>query len=307
MNLWPQFRSPLVWDAFDIISLLFVALLFWYVGMIPDLASLRDRAPRLLQKRLYAIGALGWRGSAAHWARWLQAYRILALLGLLQAVCTQCGASVMYAGTLEPGWHDTLLPAFFVVNAAFSGLAAVTVVVTIVRYIYPVESLITKRHLDILGRLILAAGLLSTYCYCADFFYTALAGTPYERAVMMQRWTGLYAGSFWLIVAAALLPIHLLWFGTARRRPLLLFVLGILVMAGMWADHFMLLVVTQHHDFLPSSQAFYTTSFWAVSTWIGTLGLFGALLLLVLRYLPVASIVESRRLAHQKAEAPPHA
>ena len=212
----------------------------------------------------------------------------------------------MYAGTLEPGWHDTLLPAFFVVNAAFSGLGAIAVVVTLVRYLYPIESLITERHLDSLGRLILAAGLLSTYCYCADFFYTALAGDPYERAVMLQRLTGLYAGSFWLIVIAALLPIHLLWFGGARRSPLLLFVLGILVMAGMWGDHFMVLVVTQHHDFLPSSQAFYTTSFWAVSTWIGTLGLFGALLLLVLRYLPVASIVESRLLARQQAEAAQH-
>ena len=212
----------------------------------------------------------------------------------------------MYAGTLEPGWHDTLLPAFFVVNAAFSGLGAVTVVVILVRYVYPIESLITERHLDILGRLILAAGLLSTYCYCADFFYTALAGDPYERAVMMQRLTGLYAGSFWLIVVAALLPIHLLWFGAVRRSPLLLFVLGILVMAGMWGDHFMVLVVTQHHDFLPSSQAFYTTSFWAVSTWIGTIGLFGTLLLLVLRYLPVASIVESGLLARQQAEVARH-
>ncbi len=306
LDLWPQFRSPLVWDAFDIISLLVVALLFWFVGMIPDLATLRDRAPGLWQKRLYAIGALGWRGSALHWARWLQAYRILALLAVLQAICTQCGASVMYAGTLEPGWHDTLLPAFFVVNAAFSGLGAVAVVVTLVRYLYPIESLITPRHLDILGRLILAAGLLSTYCYCADFFYTALAGDPYERAVMLQRLTGLYAGSFWLIVVAALLPIHLLWFAAVRRSPLLLFVIGIAVMAGMWGDHFMLLVVTQHHDFLPSSQAFYTTSFWAVSTWIGTLGLFGALLLLVLRYLPVASIVESRWLARQQAEIAQH-
>ncbi len=227
LDLWPQFRSPLVWDAFDIISLLVVALLFWFVGMIPDLATLRDRAPGLWQKRLYAIGALGWRGSALHWARWLQAYRILALLAVLQAICTQCGASVMYAGTLEPGWHDTLLPAFFVVNAAFSGLGAVAVVVTLVRYLYPIESLITPRHLDILGRLILAAGLLSTYCYCADFFYTALAGDPYERAVMLQRLTGLYAGSFWLIVVAALLPIHLLWFAAVRRSPLLLFVIGI--------------------------------------------------------------------------------
>ncbi len=249
LDLWPQFRSPLVWDAFDIISFLIVALLFWYVGMIPDLATLRDRATRLRRKQIYGVAALGWRGSAVHWARWLQAYRILALLGVLQAICTQCGASVMYAGTLEPGWHSTLAPAFYIINAAFSGIALVAVVVTIVRYIYPIESLITDQHLDMLGRVLLAVGLLSTYCYLADFFFTSLGGDAYDRSVMVRRLTGLYASSFWLIVAAALLPIHLLWFRSVRRSALMLFLLGILVMAGMWGDHFMELVVTQHRRF----------------------------------------------------------
>jgi len=269
--------------------------------MIPDLGTLRDRAKGLLRRRLYGIAALGWRGSAVHWSRWLQTYRILALLGLLQAIALQCGAAVMYAGTVEPGWHDTLLPAFFIVNATFSGAGAVAVVVAVVRYLYPVHSLITRRHLDVLGRIILAAGLLSTYCYCTDFFFTALGGDDYDRSLMMRRWTGLYAASFWLIVAASLLPIHLLWFRAMRRSALVLFIIGMLVMAGMWGDHFMVLITTQHRDYLPSSQHFYTTSFWAVTTWIGTVGLFGMLLLLVLRYLPVASIVESRLLAHQQA------
>lgn len=303
LGLWPQYRSPLVWDAYDIISLIGIAFLFWYIGMVPDLAVLRDRATGLRRKQLYGIAALGWRGSAVHWARWLQTYRILALLAVVQSVCLQSGAALEYAGTAEPGWHDTLLPAFFVVNAVFEGLGMVTVIVTLLRYIYPIESLITKRHLDMLGRLLLAAGLLSTYCYCTDFFFTALGGDGYDRSVMMRRWTGLYAGSFWLIVAAGLLPIHLLWFRRVRRSALLLFVLGIGAMAAMWGDHFMLLITTQHRDFLPSSQAFYTTSFWAVSTWIGTIGLFSALLLLVLRYLPVASIVENRLLSRQQSKA----
>ncbi len=306
LDLWPQFRSPLVWDAFDIISFLIVAVLFWYVGMIPDLATLRDRATRLRQKQIYGVAALGWRGSAVHWARWVQAYRILALLGVLQAICTQCGASVMYAGTLEPGWHSTLLPAFYIVNAAFSGLGLVALIVSVIRYIYPMKSLITDQHLDVLGRLILAAGLLSTYCYCADFFFTSLGGDSYDRSVMMRRLTGLYAPSFWLIVAAALLPIHLLWFRAVRHSALMLAVLGILVMAGMWGDRFMSLVITQHRDFLPSSQALYTIGIWAVVTWIGTIGLFGMLLLLALRYVPVASIVESRLLARQQAGVPLH-
>ena len=298
--LWPQFRSPLVWDAFDIISLIFVATMFWYVGMLPDLGTLRDRAQGLMRKRLYGIAALGWRGSAVHWARWLQTYRILALLGLLQALCLQSGAAVMYAGTVEPGWHDTLLPAFFFIDALFQGAGLIAVVVAIVRYVYPVKALITRRHLDVLGRILLAAGLLCTYCYCTDFFFTALGGDHYERSVMMRRWTGLYAASFWLIVGAGLLPIHVLWFRSMRRSGMVLFLVGLGAMAAMWGDHFMTLVVTQHRDFLPSSQAFYTTSFWAVTTWLGTIGLFGTLLLLVLRYAPVASIVESRLVAHQQ-------
>jgi Ni/Fe-hydrogenase subunit HybB-like protein len=301
LGLWPQFRSPLVWDAFDIISFLIIALLFWYIGMIPDLATLRDRAQRLRRRQVYGVAALGWRGSAVHWARWLQAYRILALLGVVQAIDTQSGASVMYAGTVEPGWHDTLLPAFFIINSAFSGLGLVAVVAAVIRYLYPVEALITRRHLEALGGLILAAGLLSTYCYGADFFFTALGGDAYDRAVMLSRFSGLYAGSFWLIVAAALLPIHLLWFGALRRSAAVLFVVGLLVLAGMWGDHFMVLVTTQHHDFLPSSQHFYITSFWAVTTWIGTLGVFATLMLLALRYLPVASIIELRITALQQA------
>jgi Ni/Fe-hydrogenase subunit HybB-like protein len=306
LDLWPQFRSPLVWDAIDIISFVIVAVLFWFVGMIPDLATLRDRATGLRRRQLYGIAALGWRGSAAHWARWLQAYRVLAWLGMLQAVCVQCGAAVMYAGTVEPGWHSTMLPAFYVVNASFSGLGAVAVVVCLLRYIYPIDSLIALRHLDMLARLLLATGLFCTYCYGADFFFTALGGDAYDRSVMLRRVTGIYAPSFWLTIIAALLPIHLLWFRAIRRSNFIMFALGILVMAGMWGNHFTELVVTQHRDFLPSSQAFYRASFWAVSTWVGTIGLFGALLLLVLRYLPVASIVESRPLARQQAELAPH-
>jgi hypothetical protein len=153
---------------------------------------------------------------------------------------------------------------------------------------------VTRAHLDILGRLLLAAGLMSTYCYCADFFFTALGGDDFDRSIMLRRFTGDYAFSFWLIVGAALLPIHLLWFRAIRRSTLMLCLIGLLVMLGMWSDHFMVLVITQHRDFLPSSQSFYVTSFWAVSTLLGTIGLFGTLLLLMLRYLPVASIIDLR-------------
>lgn len=298
--LWPQWRSPLVWDEFDIISFLVVSVLFWYVGMLPDLGTLRDRANRMTQKRLYGIAAIGWRGSAIHWYRWVQTYRILAILGVLQAACVQVGASVMYAGTVEPGWHDTLLPVLFLVTSALSGLGMIAVLVSTIRYLYPVESLITRQHLDVLGRIILAAGLLVTYCYAADFFFTALGGDDYDRGAMLRRFSGTYAWSWWLVVVCALLPVHLLWFAPIRRSAGMLAMIGMSVMAGVWGDHFMTLIPTQHRDFLPSSQAFYTTSFWAVTTFLGTIGLFAMLMLLVIRYVPIASIIESRLLARQQ-------
>jgi Ni/Fe-hydrogenase subunit HybB-like protein len=238
-----------------------------------------------------------------HWARWLQAYRVLALLAVLVVISLQSGAAVMYGGSVEPGWHDTLLPAFYLITAAFSGVAVIGMGAAVARGLLPLSSLITDAHLDIIGRLLIGAGLLATYCYAADFLFTAYGGDAFERATSMRRLVGPYAWSFWGIVLCALLPIHLLWFRRLRRSGLVLFAVGLLVLVGMWCDRFMSIVVTLQHDFLPSSSHGYDTSFWAVATFAGSMGLFATMWLLFLRYLPAVSITELRLLAREDAEA----
>ncbi len=304
--LWPQFRSPLFWDAVDILSFLTVALAFWYVGMLPDLATPRDRAAEqvragaggsLLRARLYGIAALGWRGAAVHWQRWTRAYRILALLGVVVVLALQSGAAVMFAGTVEPGWHDTMQPVTFLAAALFAGVGVVAALVVVMRALFALHALITARHLDILARLLLALGLFNLYCGIVEFFMAGIAGDHYERAAMQRRVSGPHAWAFWVVILCALLPVHLFWIRRLRRAPALLCVIGLLVAIGMWADHFMVIVDTLQHDFLPSSDRPYAVDAWAAATFAGSVGLFFALLLLALRYLPVISILETRHLA----------
>jgi Ni/Fe-hydrogenase subunit HybB-like protein len=309
--LWPQFRSPLYWDAVDIISFLLICLSFWYVGMLPDLATLRDRAferalaqsrgaPtrwQLFRPQIYGLAALGWRGSAVHWQRWTQAYRTIGLLGVLLVVSLQTGAAVMFAGTVEPGWHDTLLPVAFLFAAIFAGVAMVAVLAVVLRGVFGLQALITERHLELIAVLLLALGIANLYCYAAEFLTTALAGSGFDRAVLLRRFGGPHAWSLWTIVGCALIPVHLFWVRALRQSPVMLALVGVLVAAGMWADHFMVIVVTLQHDFLPSSAHPYSMNFWGLATFAGSAGLFLALLLLFLRYLPVVSILETRRLA----------
>jgi molybdopterin-containing oxidoreductase family membrane subunit len=301
--LWPQFRSPLSWDALAIISYLVVCVTFWYVGMLPDLALLRDRASGLRRRQIYGLLALGWRGSAAHWARLGHAYRSLAMLAIAIVVSLQTGAAVMFAGAVEPGWHDTMLPVAFLLAAAFAGVAAIAMVTVVLRAAFALDRVITAAHLDLLAWLLLGLGLANAYCYAAEFFTTALGGNSYDIAVMLERFGGPYAWAFWLIVVAALLPVQLFWLRPLRRAPRLIFAVSLLVTLGMWADHFMVIVTTLSHDFLPSAEHVYAASVWGIGTFAGSIGLFLALLLLALRYMPVVSLVGVRRLVRPQAEA----
>jgi hypothetical protein len=209
----------------------------------------------------------------------------------------------MFAGTVEPGWHDSLLPVFFFTGAIYSGIAGVALVAVLLRSAFALQDVITERHLRLLGFLLLAAGLATTYCYMIEFFNTAYGGDRYELSVLVRRATGIYAWSFWMIVAGALLPFHLLWLPRLRASPVILAAVSLLALGGLWMDHFMVIVVTLHHDFLTSSQHFYTTSVWAVGTFVGTIGLFGTLLLVFIRLLPMVSVAELRRVA--LAQNPP--
>lgn len=310
--LWPQFRSPLFWDAVDIISFLGVAIVFWYIGMIPDLAALRDRAVErirpadnehgvtgLLRAQLYGIIALGWRGSALHWLRWTQAYRITAVLGVVLVVSLQTGAAVMFAGSVEPGWHDTLLPVAFLLGAIFEGVAFIAAMTVLLRAVFGLTDLITPRHLDVLAKVLLVLSLLNLYCYATEAFGTILGGDKFETAVLHRRMFGNQAWAFWAILFASLVPPQLFWLPALRRSGIALFAVGLLVAVGMFGDHFMVIVVTLQHDFLPSSAHAYEADLWGIATFGGSIGLFIALMLVAFRYLPLLSIVGTRTLAQR--------
>ncbi|MDP4024710.1 DUF3341 domain-containing protein [Methylobacterium sp. NEAU 140] len=318
-DLWPQFRSPLLWDAIDIVSFLVIALSLWYIGLLPDLATLRDRAHAeamrqrevgaptrrvaLLRAQVYGIVASGWRGSAAHWQIWGQAYRTVALLGVLLVISVQTGASVMLAGSLMPGWHGTLLPISFLVHAVLSGVGVTAAIVVTVRVVYGLDALITARHLDVLGRLMLCLGCASAYCYAAEAFGTLLNGHAPERAVLIRRFTGAHAPAFWTAVICLVGAPQVLWSARARVSPLAIAAVGLLAAAGAYADHVMVLVVTLTQDFLPAARLSYAENAWGIATFAGSVGLFLTLLLLFLRYLPAVSIAETRRLALAQAPA----
>ena len=317
LALWPQFRSPLYWDAVDIISFLGIALSFWYIGMLPDLASLRDRAFEralaaggdglpMLRAQIYGVLALGWRGSTAHWQRWTQAYRTIGLLGAIVVVALQTGAAVMFAGSLEPGWHDTLEPISFLCGALLAGVAVVSVLAVLMRGVFALQPLITARHLDMLGRLLLGLTWLNIYCYAWQFFMTGLTGDAFHLAAMGRRvGGGPHAWAWWAIVGCALVPAQLFFVPALRRSSIMLAGIGGLIAFAMWADHFMVIVDALQQDFLPSSFHRYAIHIWGAATYVGSVGLFLVLMLLFLRYLPIVSILETRRLT-PLAEAGPH-
>ena len=317
--LWPQFRSPLYSDAIDIVSYLVVCLSFWYVGLLPDLATCRDRASlraeadagdnperlHLFKARLYGIFALGWRGSAVHWQRWTRVYRMIALFGIVLVVSLQTGASMLFAASLEPGWHDTLMPVSLLFNAVFTGVGMVAALTVLLRFVFPLEPFITAQHLNLLAKLLLGLGMANLYCYAAEMFTTLQLGDAFDRASVARRFAGPNAWSSWLIIGCALVPVQLFWIPALRRSAGLLLVVGLLAALGMWADHFMILVITQQHDFLPSAAHVYRVDAWGAATFAGTVGLFLALMLLAVRYLPMVSIHEVRRLVGPEEDLRP--
>ena len=289
-----------------------MALGSWYIGMLPDLATLRDRAFEtavaggrrglpLFRAQAYGILALGWRGSAVHWRRWNAACRALALMGLFVVIALQTGAAVMFAGSVEPGWHDTMQPVSFLVGALLQGIATMAVLGVMLRAVFGLEALITRRHFEMLAWLMLMLGLLFLYCYAQEIFTTALFGDSFDRQLVARRFGGAHAWSLWAIVFGAILPVQLFWLRAMRSSAAALVVVGLLVSFGLWADHFMVIVVTLQQDFLPSIALPYHTALSGILTFAGSVGLFMALLLLFLRYFPVVSIMETRRLSLLRA------
>jgi len=301
MGMWPQFRSPLVWDVFAVTTYATVSLLFWYVGLIPDLATLRDRSQSRVGRVIYGMLAMGWRGSARHWHRYQTAYLLLAGLATPLVVSVHTVVSFDFSIGIIPGWHATVFPPYFVAGAIFAGFAMVLLLAIPLRKVYGLEDFITTRHLDNMAKVLLATGLVVAYGYMMETFMAWYSGSPYEQyTVITNRMTGPYAYLYWGLLLCNVVTPQILWSRRARTNVPLLFVVAFIVSVGMWLERFLIVVVSLHRDFLPSSWGMYYPTLWDWSTYIGTIGLFLALLFLFVRFLPMISIFEMQELVSEE-------
>jgi Ni/Fe-hydrogenase subunit HybB-like protein len=294
MGVWPQFRSPLIWDVFAVSTYATVSLLFWFVGLIPDMATLRDRSQSRVGRVVYGMLAMGWRGSARHWHQYDTAYLLLAGLATPLVVSVHTVVSFDFAVSILPGWHTTIFPPYFVAGAIYSGFAMVLTLAIPIRAIYKLEDLITSRHLQNMAKVMLVTGLIVAYGYLTEAFIAWYSGDTYEGFVPINRATGPYAFAYWSLIACNIVVPQLLWFKRVRTHALSLFVISLVVNVGMWLERFVIIVTSLHRDFLPSSWGMYSPTFWDLSTFAGTIGLFLALLFLFVRFLPMISIFEMR-------------
>jgi molybdopterin-containing oxidoreductase family membrane subunit len=302
MSVWPQFRSPLIWDFFAVSTYFTVSLLFWYVGLIPDLATLRDQASSRGVRILYGVLAMGWRGSARHWEHYRMAYLLLAGLATPLVVSVHSVVSLDFAAGIVPGWHSTIFPPYFVAGAIFSGFAMVLTLAIPLRRYYHLKDFITTKHLDNMAKLMLAMGLVVAYGYLMEIFIGWYSADPIEQYETQNRMSGPYAPVFWLVIFCNVLAPQALWFGFFRKNTVALFIVAIIVNVGMWAERFMIVVVSLHRDFMPSKWHMYYPTFWDFATYAGTIGLFFFLFLLFIRILPMISMTEVRELVHQQHE-----
>lgn len=294
MGTWPQFRSPLVWDVFAVSTYATVSFLFWFVGLIPDLATLRDRAGSRLARIVYGVLAMGWRGSAIHWHRYEMAYLLLAGLATPLVVSVHSVVSFDFAVGIIPGWHATIFPPYFVAGAIYSGFAMVMTLAIPLRAIYGLEDFITLRHLDNMAKVILATGLIVVYGYLMELFMAWYSGSPYEQFMISNRVHGPYGPLYWALLVCNAVAPQVFWSRRMRRSIPVLFVVALVVNVGMWLERFIIVVTSLHRDFLPSSWGMYYPTVWDWATYLGSLGLFLALLFLFIRFLPMISIFEMR-------------
>ena len=294
MGVWPQFRSPLIWDVFAVSTYATVSALFWFVGLIPDLATLRDRSQSRAGRMIYGALAMGWRGSAQHWHRYETAYLLLAGIATPLVVSVHTVVSFDFAIAILPGWHTTIFPPYFVAGAIYSGFAMVLTLAIPIRAVYGLEDFITMRHLQNMAKVMLVTGLIVGYGYLTEAFVAWYSADKFEMYVPVNRFTGAYAPTYWALILCNIVIPQALWFRRVRNSVPWLFVIAIIVNIGMWLERFVIVVTSLHRDFLPSSWGNYLPTFWDWSTFIGTMGLFLSLLFLFLRFLPMISIAEMR-------------
>ncbi|MEO8603048.1 MAG: NrfD/PsrC family molybdoenzyme membrane anchor subunit [bacterium] len=296
MSMWPNFRSPLIWDVFAVSTYATVSLMFWFVGLIPDLATLRDRAEHPVGRTIYGLLAMGWRGSAQHWHRYETAYLLLAGLSTPLVLSVHTIVSFDFAISQLPGWHATIFPPYFVAGALYAGFAMVMIIAIPLRKFYGLEDFITMRHFEYMSLIMLATGLFVGYSYMCETFMAFYSGNDFETSLMMYRYTGPYAPAYWALIFCNVGAIQVLWFRRIRQSLGWLFFTSIIVSIGMWLERFIIVPVSLTHELLPSASGMYYGTFWDWSTFIGTLGLFTMLLFLFIRLLPMISIFEVRTL-----------
>ena len=303
MKMWPQFRSPLVWDVFAVGTYFTVSLLFWYLGLVPDLATVRDRAQKKWQKIFYGVLALGWRNSAAHWQRHQIAYLLLAALATPLVLSVHSVVSLDFSVAQLPGWHSTIFPPYFVAGAIYSGFAMVITIVIPVRKIYGLENLITLRHFNNMANVMLVTGLIVAYGYFIEAFMSWYSGDIFDQYMMTNRVLGPYGWIFWLLMLVNVLIPQALWSARVRRNLVALFLVALSINLGMWLERFVIVITSLHRDFVPSSWGMFFPTIWDWATLFGSIGLFLTLLFLFIRFLPMIAISETRELVAEPQKA----
>jgi Ni/Fe-hydrogenase subunit HybB-like protein len=296
MGVWPQFRSPLVWDFFAVGTYFTVSLIFWYLGMVPDLAGLRDRATGRVRRVGYGLLALGWRGSARHWERYEQSYYLLAALATPLVVSVHSVVSSDFAVAIVPGWHSTIFPPYFVAGAIYSGFAMVLTIAIPLRAGFGLRDLVTERHLDVIARIMLVTGLVVAYSYVVELFTSWYSGNTFEEFLATNRAFGPYGVWYGVLLFCNVGVLQLLWFKRCRTSPVALFVISLLINVGMWVERFDIVVNSLSRDYVPAAWGVFTPTFFDWSMLFGTIGLFAALLFLFIRLLPIIPAYEVSRL-----------
>ena len=303
MTVWPNFRSPLLWDVFAVSVYFSASLLFWFTGLIPDLATLRDRAKNRIRKIVFGILSLGWRGGNRQWKHYELAYLILAGISTPLVLSVHSVVSTDFAVSILPGWHTTIFPPYFVAGAIFSGFAMVVTLTIIARKIFHLEHIITLNHLEKMNKIMLLTGMMVGYSYSIEFFMSWYSGNIYEQFAFLNRAFGNYSWAYWIMISCNVLVPQLFWFKKLRRNVVVMFIASILVNVGMWFERFVIVVSSLSRDFLPASWDYYRPTFWDVSIFVGSFGLFFTLFLLFIRFLPMISMTEVKGVLPQ---ADPH-
>jgi len=299
MGVWPQFRSPLIWDVFAVSTYATISAVFWFVGLVPDFGTMRDEAKSLWAKRIYGMLALGWRGSARHWTRYESLYILLAGISTPLVLSVHTVVSFDFAIAILPGWHTTIFPPYFVAGAIYSGFAMVLVLAIPIRKFYGLQDMITMRHLQNSAKVMLATGLIVAYGYFFETFIGLYSGSTYERFMLHNRWFGPYAVLYWSLILFNILIPQVLWWPKIRSSTSWLFGISLIVLVGMWLERFVIIITSLHRDFLPSSWGHYMPTRWDYATYFGTIGFFTMAIYIFIRIVPAISIFEIRMLLPQ--------